>query len=573
MLDLLLRPLKKRWAQRLPLDFRVLHRQFLLRVVDLEALSIEADIPSYLGQFAGVLIMISICHGFGLLAFPPPPSTAWAYEQARIADLQLVIGLCAVLMWDATFPDKRDAMVLGPLPVMPRTILFAKIAASSSVLGLAVVALNFASSLGMSIVFGGGSNGMIRFFACCWLTLLASSAFLYGLVLAIQGLGALFLPRRLFLRFSAVLQLSTFGLILAGRFLQPWLMTFSQLTSPANHALLAWSPTFWFFALLNYLNGTLPVELQWVAERAWMALGLVLTAAGLSLALCYLRTMKKIVEQPDLDPAASSSRSKLRLGSSLQSAIALFCFRSIARSRQHRVALAFYWPIVIAIALSIARQIATDPPEPVSLGLIMPTMIMMSFAVVGLRGVFSLPISLKANWVLRITQLRPTSDYIAATRRSLQLFAVLPVLLVSAALSLHFRPMVQAWQHLAFLALFGWILVELSLIHFDKVPFTCSFIPGKTNIQVIFWGAAFVFLILGLLFGAYELQALQYLRRYLVLIAYSTAMIIALWIYNRLHARSAVLYYEETLPEVIIRLGLTIGTASPLPEESKANSL
>ncbi len=35
---------------RLPLQFRLLHRQFLLRVVDLEALSIEADIPRFLGQ-------------------------------------------------------------------------------------------------------------------------------------------------------------------------------------------------------------------------------------------------------------------------------------------------------------------------------------------------------------------------------------------------------------------------------------------------------------------------------------------------------------------------------------------
>jgi len=44
----------------LPLQFRVLYRQFLLRVIDLEALSIEADIPRFIGQFAGVLIFISL---------------------------------------------------------------------------------------------------------------------------------------------------------------------------------------------------------------------------------------------------------------------------------------------------------------------------------------------------------------------------------------------------------------------------------------------------------------------------------------------------------------------------------
>ena len=270
----LLRPLIERCAQRLPLQFRVLHRQFLLRVIDLEALSIEADIPSYLGQFAGILIMISICHGLGLLWFPPPPTTWWSYEQARLADLQLVIGLCTVLMWDSTFPDKRDAMVLGPLPVSPRTILMAKLSGSSTVLRIAVLSLNFASSVGMSVVLGGGSNGMIRFFVAWWLTLFASALFIYGGVLAIQGLGALLLSRRIFLRVSAGLQLATFALLLAGRFLQPWLGGFADLTSPANHLLLAWSPTFWFFALFNFLNGTLPVELRWVGSRAVVGLAL-----------------------------------------------------------------------------------------------------------------------------------------------------------------------------------------------------------------------------------------------------------------------------------------------------------
>ncbi|MGA9668713.1 MAG: hypothetical protein WBQ94_05865, partial [Terracidiphilus sp.] len=47
---------------RLPLDFRILCTQFLLRVIDLEALSIQADVVGFLGQFAGVLIMLSIVH-------------------------------------------------------------------------------------------------------------------------------------------------------------------------------------------------------------------------------------------------------------------------------------------------------------------------------------------------------------------------------------------------------------------------------------------------------------------------------------------------------------------------------
>lgn len=570
----LLRILASLIAKRLPRDFRVLHSQFLLRVIDLEALSIDADILSYLGQFAGILIMISLLHGLGLMWFPPPPGPeTWIYEQARIADIQLVIGLCAVLMWDTTFPDKRDAMVLGPLPVMPRTILLAKLSASSQVLGIAIVALNFACAVAMSIVFGSATNGIIRFFFGWWFTLIAASLFLYGSVLAIQGLGTLLLPRRISLVVSAVLQLAAFAVILAGRFLQPWVATFSDLTSPAYHNLLAWSPTYWFFALFNYINGTLPRELQWVANRACIALLLVLAGSIASLALCYLRTMKSIVEQPDIEPGSSSVVLFPGLGRSLQTAITIFSFRSITRSRQHRIALAFYWSIVIAIALSMTRTMLSTPPEPVSIGLILPTILMMGFAVVGLRGVFSLPISLKANWILRVTQLQPTSHYVAATRRCLFLFGVLPILAVSGALAYHYRPLTHAYAHLAFLAVFGFILVELCLVRFDKVPFTCSFIPGKTNIQVIFWGAVFVCLILGMLFGAYELRAIEHFKSFAVLMAWASAVAVGLWVLNRVHARTAVIYYDEVLPEFITRLGLSLAPPSPAPRQPTVEHL
>jgi hypothetical protein len=193
-------------------------------------------------------------------------------------------------------------------------------------------------------------------------------------------------------------------------------------------------------------------------------------------------------------------------------------------------------------------------------------MIMMSFAVVGLRGVFSLPVSLKANWILRVTQLRPTVAYIAATRRSLQLFGVLPVLLVSTALSFHFRPLTHAYGHVAFIAIFGLVLVEMSLVHFDKVPFTCSFIPGKTNFQVVFWGGAFAFMILSLLFGRYELHALERIRSYSILMTISGLVAIGFWIFNRLHARTAVLYYDEVIPEFITQLGLTLLPLSPVAD-------
>ena len=193
-----MREFARRYIARLPLQYRVLYEQFLARVIDLEALSIEADIPRFLGQFAGVLMMISMAQAMGTFMFPPAPDMQWHVEQAAIARMMLVIGLVAVLTWDNTFPDRRDAMILGPLPVKPGTILLAKITASASLLGISILALNFASSIPRSLVIGGdgGYLGILRFFLSYWFTMVASSAFLYGAVLTIQGTTAYLLPRR-----------------------------------------------------------------------------------------------------------------------------------------------------------------------------------------------------------------------------------------------------------------------------------------------------------------------------------------------------------------------------------------
>ena len=52
-----------------------------------------------------------------------------------IATTMLVVGLFAVLSWESTFPDRRDVLVLSPLPVRARTLFLAKVAAVGSALG------------------------------------------------------------------------------------------------------------------------------------------------------------------------------------------------------------------------------------------------------------------------------------------------------------------------------------------------------------------------------------------------------------------------------------------------------
>ena len=542
----------------LPLKFRVLCHQFFLRVVDLEALSIQADLVGFLGQFAGVLIMFSLIHAVRAYMFVP--SAPWYIEQYLIETMMLVVGLITVISWESTFPDRRDVMVLSPLPVAPHTILLAKVAASGSLLGIAVLTLNFASGVICPLLLAaqhGSGWGFFQSFAAYWFTMIAASLFLYCAVLTVQGLTALLLPRRIFLRLSAILQLAAFGLFLGVYFLQPSITTPAAMIISANRWVLACSPSYWFFALFNQLNGSLPSELAWLAWRGWIGLAVVTFGASFSLLLCYLHTMKETVEEPDLVPGARASHWLPSFGSALQTALILFTVRSLTRNRQHRVAFAFYLALVLALALPWLRsELSAAGPGPQPTDFLISTFIMMGFAVFGLRSIFSLPISLSANWVLRITQLRAPEKYIASTRRSLLFFAVLPVWLASAGLSLHFRPWLHVAGHLAVFVLLGCIFAELSLIGFYKVPFTCSYLPGKVNVQVVFWGFLVVLAPIGISTAEFEHIALSDPVRYVCFTSVLGIATLGLWAFNRHRAKSAVIYFEEVPPELITTLGL-----------------
>ena len=147
--------------------------------------------------------------------------------------------------------------------------------------------------------------------------------------------------------------------------------------------------------------------------------------------------------------------------------------------------------------------------------------------------------------------------YVAATRASLLLFAVTPVCLLSAGLSLRFRPTVQVAGHLTVLALLGCILVEACLIGFYKVPFTCSYLPGKANVQLIFWGSLIVMVTLVIPWVEFEQSALQEANKFGFLVCILVGLALGLFAYNDHRGKSAVIHFEEIPDEVITTLKLS----------------
>ena len=118
-------------------------------------------------------------------------------------------------------PDRRDALVLGPLPVGTGTIRRAKIAAlATSPLAVSVAAINAFTGLGYPAVLSpaGGFFGFLRSLAAYWITMTAAAAFICAALLAVQGIAAQLLSYRRFQRVSSFLQMAAFFVILGAYF-------------------------------------------------------------------------------------------------------------------------------------------------------------------------------------------------------------------------------------------------------------------------------------------------------------------------------------------------------------------
>lgn len=481
----------KRW------QFRVLYHVFLLRVVDLELMSANSDPTRLLGHFATIFSSVSLLFALPGLLFVAASqrlksTEAWTVEHFFIATTLTVVGTITVLNWDSVFPDRRDVLVLGPLPVRASTLFLAKISALFAAPGLAIVGLNIFSGLVWPPLFASGKGwalGLLKVWPAYWITVFAAGGFIVCTVLAVQGIAANLLPRQYFLRLSAFLQAGFFCLLLSLYFLEPHLESPAALTAPANQRLLAWLPSYWFLGIFQQLNGSMHQAFVPLARRAWIALGVSVFSAGAALLLSYFRMMPKIVEQPEILPGARGISWSPNFGNSLKNAITSFVMRTLFRSRQHRMILSFFSGIGLAIVVGYVTFFDGSGPAKtgVSIAFLIASILILVFVILGIRVVAAIPISLSANWMIRVTQVRPSSEYQRAVRFSWIALGVAPIWVLVAGLLLTTSPWRPVLGHLVVLVLLGMLLVELCLLTFPKVPFTCSYLPGKANIHIAFW--------------------------------------------------------------------------------------
>jgi hypothetical protein len=348
--------------------------------------------------------------------------------------------------------------------------------------------------------------------------------------------------------------------LLSGRIvseLQPHAMT--------NPAAVYAFPPLWFLGLYQaQLGWTNPVFSE-LAKSARMAAGWTTAGALATYILSYKRHVTRSLESADEFTTTPSDmerfmgrlldRSVLRDG--LQQAAFYFIWKTLTRSRRHKLLFAAYVAVGCALifeglAILVARGGSSWMYHPIP-ELLPAPLILAFFILCGMRHVFAVPAELRANWIFQVSDRGEARRCLAGVKKAMIVLGVVPLFALLLPLHALFWGWRTALLHMLFGAVVSWLLVEVLLAGFEKFPFTCSYLPGKANLKVswplyLFGFTTFISATLTL-----EYWMLQRPARFAWLAAVAVLVHLALFIYRwRVVGHDVALVFDEQ-PEPLVR--------------------
>jgi hypothetical protein len=454
--------------------YRVLVRHFFGRFFDNESLSPQAEPTANLGPILAVLALPGAFLGILLL---PLTLTGWSLVTFRyffVSFSMIVMAFILVFRWDALFPDRRDYLILTPLPVRPATIFLAKASAIGLFLGLFLLDLNITGTLIWPAIDQGPNS--LHCLTAHAVAVTAAGLFSALAIGTLQGTLVNLLPAGAFHRVSAWLQTGLMAALVMLLFVTPVAAHALRGLAGSKHPILHYVPTFWFAGLYEQLRPvTRDAVLFGLGDRAVHGLAVTAIAFLLTWIPAYRMHARKFGDVPSVNPAgpgwvrraAANALNRWVATTPVQRAVFHFITQTITRSMKHRVFLAVYAGFGVAVAaLSLASGDAGRRQLPLTLSFVM---------ISGLRAAFNFPSDLKANWVFQLTEYSSGGEYDTALRKWILVCGIVPLFTMLAP----FSPSV--FHFLSGVAL-SMLLVEIMFFGFRKVAFTCACFPGRVNL-------------------------------------------------------------------------------------------
>jgi predicted permease len=396
-----------------------------------------------------------------------------------VAYSTITISLVAAYAWDALTFDRRDAMVLGPLPLRASTIMTAKLTALGALLlgsSLGIGILNsFLLALG-SADRAGWRAFVVNFFACLVVTTGAAVA-AFCVVVIVRSLVVMLGGARL-----AALLGSAFQLLLVVAFLELVVTAFTSSHSQERLAVtqVTTPPITWFVAWFEVLRGS--SRGQWteviaISRGATLLVpSVVVGAVATSIMTFHLQMRRALTPLATVGPLGNATVSRmvgrvLCHGDRCAHAVSDFILTTVVRNRAQQAPIAMNAGIGVAlVAVSLARQgvgsLAGSPAAPLMLAF---------WTIIGLRAAFYVPSELPSAWTFNVNAPAHFDSYARGVRAAIVALAA-PVFAVVAFA-------VGGWTHAARTVLSIAMLADVIVLTIDFLPFTRAYRPGHAKLK------------------------------------------------------------------------------------------
>lgn len=498
------------------------------------------------------------------------------YRQALLADDTLAIGLpmlvvafATVLTGNSLLPDETDFRALMVLPVTERMIFGAKLAALTLFVALFIVGSHAAMGLFVLVISAGrwAESDLIPRLAAFVVAGVCGSMLVVLAVAALNGLCAVLLPPRRVYQGAAALRCGLLcALVVAIPFAAriPLLGPRLALGSPLVYAI----PPAWFLGIERVLLGAHDRHLVTLATIGVAALAVAAVVACGTYVSLYRHFDQVVLRSSGEGRATAPSRSfrrarRRREERGASAAVHDFTRITLTRSALHQGIVAGLSAcgvgvVVNALVGNLNGSLDRSVWSTVGLSdaiLWAPFALMLATAF-ALRAAFSLPVDLGANWVFQMTEQAETrGEQLRVVERLMWTAVAVPLGIMLPFEWLVLGP--RAVLCLAIGAPYGALLVELLLTGWQRIPFTCSYVPGKRFIgQTLALGLAGFWAFAGT--GAFLVRhGLDHPLRSVLVIGTITIAAGALRRYRLQRWRQHALLFVDQLPVVVQRLGLS----------------
>ncbi len=412
----------------------------------------------------------------------------------------LLVALATLLVSQSLFPDERDFRILGPLP-LGRTVIFgAKLTALFLFTGMFVAVLHVALAPLMVLAsFSRFSEHAVLARLAAWLVAsVMGSLFAMLAIAASVGTATLVLSRtRLHALTALARSLLLTSLVVCVPFVF-WLPNAGQ--ALARKAVwLTIVPPAWFVGLEHFLLRST----DWYAQLTLLALGgftAVAVIVGGVYVLLFRRFEHLLLRPPaisiprfrressEMRSTASIASNRASVSASAFRAVSRFIVATLARSQLHQGVLLGLSACGLALALNRLVGAHTwarvDMKRPTD-GFLLYVSLWTPFALMfvcglSVRAAIALPMIHRANWIFRLTESDATrGEQMRAVDWVVTLYVVALPVLVAVPVFWSVLPPLKATIALITVSLIGTIFAHGVLLEWRRIPFTCSYMPGK----------------------------------------------------------------------------------------------